>query len=81
MGSFMGRGNQDIQLVKFLYYKLPTNGKKLPPPSHSVRGLNHQLQRWDASVLPLYNHGPLELVKGLQCKTVQIQPLPAHTSA
>ena len=27
-GSFMGRGNQYIQLVK--YCKLPTNSKKLP---------------------------------------------------
>ena len=29
-GSFMGRGNQYIQLVKVLYCKLLTNGKKLP---------------------------------------------------
>ena len=27
MGSFMGRGNQYIQLVKVLYCNLPTNGK------------------------------------------------------
>ena len=30
MGSFMGRGNQYIQLVKVLYCNLPTNGKQLP---------------------------------------------------
>ena len=30
MGSFMGRGNQYIQLVKVLYCKLLTNGKQLP---------------------------------------------------
>ena len=30
MGSFMGRRNQCIQLVKVLYCKLPTSGKQLP---------------------------------------------------
>ena len=29
-GSWEGRGNQYIQLVKVLYCKLPTNGKPLP---------------------------------------------------
>ena len=29
MGSYLGRGNQYIQLVKVLYYKLTTIGKKL----------------------------------------------------
>ena len=29
-GSFMGRGNQYIQLVKVLYCKLPINSKQLP---------------------------------------------------
>ena len=29
-GSWEGIGNQFIQLVKVLYYKLPTNGKQLP---------------------------------------------------
>ena len=29
-GSWKGRGNQYIQLVKVLYRKLPTNGKQLP---------------------------------------------------
>ena len=30
MGSFVGRGNQYIQLVKVLYCKLSTTGKQLP---------------------------------------------------
>ena len=30
LGSWEGRGNQYIQLVKVLYCKLPTNGKQLP---------------------------------------------------
>ena len=30
MGSWKGRGNQYIELVKVLYCKLPTNGKQLP---------------------------------------------------
>ena len=29
-GSWKGRGNQYIQLVRVLYCKLPTNGKQLP---------------------------------------------------
>ena len=48
MGSFVGSGNQYIQLVKVLYCKLPTKSKKLPTSSHKVRGLN-----LEASVLPL----------------------------
>ena len=38
MGSFVGRGNQYIQLVKVLYCNLPTNGKQLPAFPHKVRG-------------------------------------------
>ena len=30
-GSWKGRGNQYIQLVKILYFKLLTKGKQLPP--------------------------------------------------
>ena len=30
MGNWKGRGSQYIQLVKFLYCKLPTKGKQLP---------------------------------------------------
>ena len=51
-GSFMGRGNQYLQLVKVLYCKLPTFGKQLPSFAHRIRGLNHQPQRWKVSVLP-----------------------------
>ena len=36
MGSWKGRGNQYIQLVKVLYSKLPTNGKQLPAFLHEV---------------------------------------------
>ena len=35
-GSFVGRENQYIQLVKVLYCKLPTNGKQLPAFPHEV---------------------------------------------
>ena len=41
MGSFMGRGNQYIQLVKVLYCKLLPIGKQLPAFPHKVWGLNH----------------------------------------
>ena len=34
MGSWKGRGNQYIQLVKVLYCKLPTNGNQLPLCHH-----------------------------------------------
>ena len=30
MATFMARGNQYIQLLKFMYCKLPAIGKKLP---------------------------------------------------
>ena len=48
--SFMVRGNQYIQLVRVLYCKLLTIGKKLS----TFPGLNCRPQRWEASVLPLY---------------------------
>ena len=37
IGSFVGRGNQYIQLVKVLYCKLPTIGKQLPTFPHEVQ--------------------------------------------
>ena len=37
--SFVGRGNQYIQLVKVLYCKLPTIGKQLPTFPHKVWGI------------------------------------------
>ena len=55
----MGRRNQYIQLVKVLYCKLSTIGKQLPSFPHKVRALNHQPQRWEASVLPLHHCGLL----------------------
>ena len=42
-GSWKGRGNQYIQLVKVLFCKLPTKLRS---------------QRWEARVLPLCHHGP-----------------------
>ena len=47
MGSFMGRGIRYIRLVKVLYCKLPTIGRKLPSFPH--RDLNCRPQRWEAS--------------------------------
>ena len=58
-GSFMGRGNQYIQLVKVLYCKLPTNDKELPALPPEVRqGTETRSQRWEARVLsPPYKAG------------------------
>ena len=52
--TFMGRGNKKIQLVKVMYYKLPTIGKQLSTFPHRVHGLNHRPQRSDAPWSPLY---------------------------
>ena len=61
MGSWKGRGNQYIHLVKVLYCKLPTNGKQLPSfPLEAVPGTEPRPQRWEAKVLPLCNRGPLK---------------------
>ena len=59
-GSWKGRGNQYIQLVKVLYCKLPTNNKQLPAfPLKAVPGTEPWPQRWEARVLPLCHRGPL----------------------
>ena len=58
-GSFVGRGNQYIQLVKVLYCELPTIGKQQLTFPHKVWGLNHRPVRSEASMLPLHHHGPL----------------------
>ena len=50
MGSFVGRGKQNIQLVRVLYCKLPSIGKLQPIFPHKVQGLNLS---GEASVLPL----------------------------
>ena len=58
--SWKGRGNQYLQFVRFLYCKLPTNGKQLPAfPLEAVPGIEPRPQRWEARVLPLFHRGPL----------------------
>ena len=58
-GSWRGRRNQDIQLVKVLYCKLPTNGKQLPAfPLEAMPGTKARPQKWEARVLPLCHRGP-----------------------
>ena len=54
-GSWKGRGNQYIQLVRVLYCKLLTNGKQLPAfPLQAVTGIEPRPQRWEAeSVITL----------------------------
>ena len=59
-GSWKGRGNQYIQLVKVLYYKLQTKGKQLSAFSLKARpGFKLWSLRWKESVLPLCYNGPL----------------------
>ena len=59
MGSWKGRGNQYIQLVKVLYCKLLTDGKLLPAfPLEAVPGTKPWPQRWESRVLPLCHRGP-----------------------
>ena len=59
MGSWKGRGNQYIQLVRVLYCKLPTDGKQLPAfPLEAVSRIEPRPQRWEARVLPLCHRGP-----------------------
>ena len=59
-GSWNGRVNEYIQLVKVLYCKLPTNGKQLPAfPLEAMPGTEPLPQRWEARVLPLCHHGPV----------------------
>ena len=74
-GSWEGRGNQYIQLVKVLYCKLPSISKQLPAFLIEV-GLGTELrsQRWEARLLPLCHRGPLQyldllvkIVTGLTC--------------
>ena len=50
-GSWEGRGNQYIQLVKVLYCELPTNGKQLPAfPLEAMLGTEPRSQRWDTKI-------------------------------
>ena len=52
MGSWKGRGNQYIEFVRVLYYKLPTNGKQLPAfpleavPGHKLLASVYNLTSW-----------------------------------
>ena len=76
-GSSMGRGNQYIQLVKFLYCKLSTNGKQLPAfPLEVGPGFELRSQRWEARVLPLCHRGPFFTV--LEKKNVYNVETPKH---
>ena len=62
MGSWKGRGNQYIQLVKVLYCQLPTSGKQLSPfPLEVGPETEPQSQRWEARVLPLCHRGPSDV--------------------
>ena len=46
----MGRGNQYLQLIKVLCYKLPTNGKQLPAFPIKIRlGFELQSQRYEGA--------------------------------
>ena len=56
-GKWKSRGNQYIKFVRVLYCKL-TNGKQL-------LAFSPRPQRWEARVLPLCHHGPLEHVISL----------------
>ena len=70
-GSWKGRGNQYIQLVKVLYCKLPTNGKQLPAfQLEAVPGTEPRPQRWEARVLPLCHRGPpVSFIKTIKCQS------------
>ena len=73
-GSWKGRGNQYIQLVKVLYCKLPTNRKQLPAlPLEAVPGTEPRPQRWEARVLPLCHRGPLKVYVKIKYENKTIQ--------
>ena len=63
-GSWKGRGNQYIEFVRDVYYKLPINGKQLLAFSlEAVLGIEPRPQRWEARVLPLCHHGPVGYIR------------------
>ena len=80
MGSFVGRENQYTQLVKFLHCKLPTISKHLRALQHKVPGLNHQLQRWEASVLPLLHHGPRHTINHINNPIIRTKEMTVFSS-
>ena len=58
-GSQKGRGNQYIEFLKDLYYKLPPNGKQLPAfPLEAVPGTEPRPQRLELGVscMDTYTH-------------------------
>ena len=58
-GSWKGRENKYIQLVKVLYCKLLTNGKQLPGlPLEAMPGTEPRPQSCEARVLPLCHCAP-----------------------
>ena len=57
MVSFVGRGNQYIQMFKVLNCNLPIICKRPSTFPHKFWGLNCRPQRWEASVLLLYHRG------------------------
>ena len=65
MGSWKGRGNQYIQFARVVYCNLPTNGKQLPAfLLKAITGIEPQPQRWEARMLPLCHHGPVDTFEG-----------------
>ena len=61
-GSWKGRGNQYIQLVKVLCCKLLTNGKQLPACPLEGDGNQTLSQRLEASVNTLLSRSPLLVI-------------------
>ena len=64
-GSFYGAEETSTYswVSRFLYCKLPTNGKQLPAfPLEVGPGTEPRSQRWEARVLPLCHRGPLQWV-------------------
>ena len=57
MSSFVGRGNQDIQLVKVLYCKLPTIGKQLPTFPQKVRLNEPPTSEVEGECVTMRHHG------------------------
>ena len=77
-GSFMGRGNQYIQLIKILYRKLPTNGNQLPAFTlEDGPGTKPRSQRWETRVLPLpFPHSKATIQYTITCRNKRdVKPL------
>ena len=69
MGSFVGRGNQYIQLVKVLYCKLRTRGKQIPGFPLEVRpGTKSRSQRWEARLFHSTTMAPSNQVNEVEVK-------------